>query len=234
MRTLWQDLRYGGRAARRQPAFSFVVILTLALAIGANTVIFSFANVLLIRPLPIRDSASVGWVYLVDPHGRGNRGPLSIPEFIDYRRSMTSFESLAASVRANVTLTGRGDARRLTASRVTANLVDVWGLRMQAGRTFSSGADAPGAPGEVVLSHRYWARDLDGDPAIVGQTLMLDNRPATVVGVLAPDIEIGSNTEIDVWMPLTLLPDAPREERTLRVCGRLKPGVTGEQAGADA
>src|SRR5262249_22672726 len=96
------------------------------------------------------------------------------------------------------------------------------------------GADAPGAPGEVVLSHRYWARDLDGDPAIVGQTLMLDNRPATVVGVLAPDIEIGSNTEIDVWMPLTLLPDAPREERTLRVCGRLKPGVTVEQASADA
>src|SRR5262249_56136967 len=155
MRTLWQDLRYGGRAARRQPAFSFVVILTLALAIGANTVIFSFANVLLIRPLPIRDSASVGWVYLVDPHGRGNRGPLSIPEFIDYRRSMTSFESLAASVRANVTLTGRGDARRLTASRVTANLVDVWGLRMHAGPPLPTRPHAPPPPRHLLLTPPY-------------------------------------------------------------------------------
>ena len=136
-------------------------------------------------------------------------------------------------MRASVVLTGRGDARRLQAMRVTANLVDVWGLRMQLGRGLTSGADRPGAPSEVVLSHHYWTRELNGDPAIVGQTLMLDGQPATVMGVLAPDIEIGNMSEIDVWVPLALSADGPREERTLRVNGRLKPGVTLAQANAD-
>jgi putative ABC transport system permease protein len=234
MRTLFQDLRYGARTARRQPAFSFVVVLTLALAIGANTVIFSFANILLIRPLPIGQNGTLGWVFLVDPHTRGTRGLLSVPEYLDYRHSLSSFDSLAASMRGSVTLTGRGDARRLTASRVSANLIDVWGLRMQAGRTFSAGADRPGAAGEVVLSHRYWRRELNGDPSIVGQSLTIDNRPATIVGVLAPDIEIGNLSEIDVWVPLTLNASGPREERTLRVSGRLKPGIGLAEASADA
>ena len=118
MRTLFQDLSFGVRMVRRQPTFSAVVVMTLALAIGANTVIFSFANVLLLRPLPLKDTQTLGWIFAVDPHMGGGRGPLSIPEFLDYRRTLTSFESLAASSRGNVTLTGRGDARRLTTSRV--------------------------------------------------------------------------------------------------------------------
>src|SRR6185503_17975942 len=156
---------------------------TLALAIGANTVIFSFANVLLLRPLPLKDTQTLGWIFAIDPHRGGNRGPLSIAEFMDYRRSLTSFESLGASMRSNVTLTGRGDARRLTGSRVTANLIDLWGLRLQAGRGFTAGADTPGAPPEVVISHHYWERELNRDPSIVGQTLTLDGKPATVVGL---------------------------------------------------
>ena len=234
MRTLLQDLRYGARTARRQPAFSLVVVLTLALAIGANTVIFSFADVLLLRPLPIGGADSLGWLWAIDPHTRATRGPMSIPEFLDYRHSLTTFSSLGATVRGNVTLTGRGDARRLTATRVTANWIDIWQLRMRLGRTFSAGADAPGAAGEAVLSHRFWAHDLNADPSIVGQALTLDNRPVTVVGVLEPDIEIGNLAEIDVWVPLTLDAAAPREERTVRVMGRLRPGTTVAQASADA
>jgi putative ABC transport system permease protein len=234
MRTLIQDLIYGARTARRQPGFSFVVVLTLALAIGANTVIFSFANVLLIRPLPLTNADRLGWVFLVDPHTRGDRGLQSIPEFLDYRRLLTSFEAVGASTRGSVTWTGRGDARRLTAHRVTANLIDVWGVRLQAGRTFGPNADAPGAAGEVVLTDHFWERELNRDPAILGQTLMLDNHPATVVGVLAPEMEIGSFTELDVWVPITLRPDAPREERTLRAAGLLRKGSTIPQAHADA
>ena len=181
MRTLLQDLKYGARMIRRQPTFSAVVVMTLALAIGANTVIFSFANILLLRPLPLREPDRIGWVFLVDPHRGGNRGSVSIPELLDYRESQTTFESLAASTRGSVVLTGRGDARRLQASRVSANLPDVWGLRMQLGRSFSASADAPGAAGEVVISHHYWDRELNRDPSIVGQTLMLDGRPSTVV-----------------------------------------------------
>jgi putative ABC transport system permease protein len=233
MRTLFQDLRYGVRMVRRQPTFSLVVVLTLALAIGANTVIFSFANILMLKPLPLKDSETLGWIFGVDPHRGGNRSPLSIPEYLDYRAALTSFESLAATSRSSVTMTGRGDAKRLTASRVTANLVDVWGLRMLMGRAFSTTADRPGAPGEAMLSHRYWDREFNRDPTILGQTLMLDGRPATVVGVLDPAIEIGNLSEIDVWVPLTLVADASREDRTLRVTGRLKPGVTVAQAGAE-
>jgi putative ABC transport system permease protein len=233
MRTMLQDLRFGARTARRQPAFSFVVILTLALAIGANSVIFTFANVLLIRPLPLKDTGRLGWIFLVDPHQGGNRGTLSIPDLLDYRRAVRSFSAIAASSRSNATLTGRGDARRLQAARVTANLIDVWGLSFQQGRAFSAGADAPGAPGEVVLAYHYWDRDLNRDPRILGQSLMLDGKPSTIVGVLAPDIEIGNLADFDVWMPLTLTPDAPREDRTLRVMGRLADGVTLQQASAD-
>ena len=132
MRTFLQDLGFGVRMVRRQPSFSLVVIMTLALAIGANTVIFSFANVLLLRPLPMKDDRTLGWIFAVDPYRGGDRGPLSIPEFLDYRASLTSFESIAASTRASVTLTGRGDARRLVASRVSANLIDMWGLAPRA------------------------------------------------------------------------------------------------------
>jgi putative ABC transport system permease protein len=234
MRPMIQDLAFGVRMVRRQPSFSFVVVMTLALAIGANTVIFSFANVFLLRPLPLRDSATLGWIFEVDPHTGSNRALLSVPELLDYRSALTSFDSLAASVRASVTLTGRGDARRLQAMRATANLIDVWGLAMRSGRGFTPGADLPGAPAEVVISDHYWDRELNREPAIVGQTLMLDGHPATVMGVLAPDIEIGTLSEIDVWVPLLLSPDAARDERTLRVSGRLKPDVTVAQAGADA
>ena len=233
MRTLFQDLKYGARMIRRQPTFSLVVVMTLALAIGANTVIFSFANILLLRPLPLHEPHRLGWIFLVDPHRGGNRGTLSVPEFLDYRASVTTFESLAASTRASVVVTGRGDARRLQAMRVTANLLDVWKLPMQLGRAFSPAADAKGAAGEVVISYHHWDREMNRDASIVGQTLMLDGQPSTVVGVLAPDIEIGNISEVDVWIPLLLAADAPREERTLRVNGRLKDGMTLAQANAD-
>ena len=233
MRTLLQDLRYGTRMVRRQPGFSAIVVLTLALAIGANTVIFSFANVLLLRPLPLHDPATLGWIFTIDPHRGGNRGSLSVPELLDYRESLTTFDSLAASVRASVILTGRGDARRLQAMRVTANLPDTWRLRMQLGRAFSADADRPGAPPQVVLSHHYWSRELDADPAIAGRSLTLDGQPTVVMGVLAPDVEIGNLSEIDVWVPQPLAADAARDDRVLRVNGRLKPGVTLAQANAD-
>jgi putative ABC transport system permease protein len=233
MRTLLQDLRYGARMVRRQPTFSAVVVMTLALAIGANTVIFTFANILLLRPLPLKSPETLGWVFNVDPHRGADRASLSIPEFLDYRAQLTTFDSLAATTRGSVVLTGKGDARRLQASRVSANLLDLWGVKLHMGRSFSAGADTPGAAGEVLVSYHYWDRDLNRDPAIIGQTLMLDGRPATVTGVVAPDIEIGNLSEIDVWVPLPLAADTPREERTIRVNGRLKPGVTLAQANAD-
>jgi putative ABC transport system permease protein len=233
MRTFLQDLHYGARIVARRPGFAFVIVLTLALAIGANTVTFSFTNILLLRPLPVRDQDTLGFVFGLNPQRGTERGATSIPDLLDYRESLTSFSSIAASRTASRTMTGRGDALTLTVYEITANMFETWGLRLAAGRGFAEGDDRPGAAPVVVLSHRFWQRQFGADPAIVGQALMLNGTPATVLGVLAPDIEFGNLSQIDAWMPVALDPTVPRDQLTLRVTARLKPGVSIEQASAE-
>ena len=233
MQALLQDLRYGGRIIRKQPGYSLLIVLTLALAIGANTVIFSFANVLVLRPLPLKDPDTLGWIFMNDPQRGTTRGLTSIPDLLDYRASLSSFESIAGSMPAAYTMTGRGDAVSLEATRATANFHDTWGLKLLHGRTFTPGEDVPGAAPVVVLSHQFWTRQFNSDPAIVGQALTLNGQPHTVVGVLRPEIEIGNLSLIDIWTPLTIDPAAPRDRRTMRVQGRLKPGASFEQAAVE-
>jgi putative ABC transport system permease protein len=233
LNTFLQDFRYGARTVLSQPGFSLIIVLTLALAIGANTVTFSFTNVLVLRPLPVKDQDTLGWIFMVDPQRGGDRGPVSIPDLLDYRASLTSFENIAATSPGTLTMTGRGDAVALSTSRVTANLVQTWGLRTVAGRPFAEGEDLPGAPDVLMLSHRFWERQFGADPSIVGQALTLDGRPFTVIGVMGPEIEIGNLSQIDVWVPLTLDPSLPRDQRTVRATGRLKPGANFEQAHAE-
>jgi putative ABC transport system permease protein len=228
-----QDIRYGARTIVGQPGFSLIIVLTLALAIGANTVTFSFTNILVLRPLPVKDQDTLGWIFMKDPQRGGDRGPSSIPDLLDYRASLTSFESIAATSPGSLTMTGRGDAVALYTSRVTTNLVQTWGLRTLVGRPFADGEDLPGAPDVVMLSHRFWQRQFGGDASIVGQAMTLNGRPFTVIGVVAPEIEIGNLAQIDVWVPLTLDPSLPRDQRNVRVTARLKPGVSLEQAHAE-
>jgi len=231
--TLLQDLRQGARTIVHQPGLSIVIVLTLALAIGANTVTFSFTNILLLRPLPVHDQNTLAWIFMVDPQRGGNRGAVSIPDLLDYRSRLQSFTNIAATRTGSAIMTGRGDAAALTASQVTANIFETWGLRMQLGRPLSAGADRPGAPGEVVLSHQFWQRQFGGAESIVGDSLTLNGRPHAVVGVLRPEIEIGNLSLIDVWLPLTLDPDLPRDVRNARVSGRLRAGVSFEEAHAE-
>jgi putative ABC transport system permease protein len=233
MRTFLQDLRYGIRVALSQPGYSLTIVLTLALAIGANTVIFSFANFMLLRPLPMRDQDTIAYIFMVDPQRGGDRGTLSIPDLLDYRSALSSFESIAGTTPTSVTLSGRGDAMALTGAKATANLFDTWGLRMAAGQPFLRGDDLPGAADVVVLSHKFWHRQFQGDPSIVGQSIVLDGRPHTIRGVVTPDLEIGNLSLIDVWVPLTLNPDAPRDVRNIRTNGRLRAGASFEQANAE-
>ncbi len=174
----------GSACGLSQPGFSLTIVLTLALAIGANTVIFSFTNVLLLRPLPLHDQKTIAFIFMVDPQRGGDRGLVSIPDLLDYRSALTSFNNIAATTSANFTMSGRGDATALTGSRVTANLFETWGLKMAAGQPFLRGDDLPGSPEVVVLSHTFWKRQFDGDPAIVGQALTLNGRPHTVTGVV--------------------------------------------------
>jgi hypothetical protein len=155
-----------------------------------------------------------------------------VPDLLDYRAALRSVTRIAGTTSGAYTLTGRGDAMALVASRVTANLFDTWGLKMVAGRPFSEGEDAPGAARVVVLSHSFWQRKFQGDPSIVGQALTLNGEPHAVIGVLTPEIEIGNLSEVDVWTTVTLDPSVPRDERRLRMTGRLAHGTTFAQADA--
>jgi putative ABC transport system permease protein len=233
MRTFLQDLRYGVRVVARQPGYALLIVLTLALAIGANAVTFSFTNILLVRPLPVHDQATLVWIFGLDPQRGDNRGLMSVPDLLDYRASLRSVGNLAGTTSGAYTLTGRGDALPVVASRVTANLFDTWGLNMVIGRSFSKGEDAPGAARVVALSHTFWQRKFQGDPSIVGQSLTLNGEPYAVIGVLTPSIEIGNLSEVDVWTTVTLDPSLARDARTLRVTGRLAQGSTFEHADAE-
>lgn len=228
-----QDIRHGARLLVKQPGFTAVVGLTVALAIGANTVIFSIASFLLLRPLPFKDRDTLAAVYGVDPRRDNDRATTSIPDLLEWRAEARSFEQLGAWRSDTCTLTGTEEPLRLQAQRVTANLLDAWKIDMALGRRFRAGEDQPGADPVVIVSHGFWQRHFAADPDIIGRTMALNGHAHTIVGVMAPEMEIGNLSLVDIWTPLTLDPDAPRDERRLQAYGRLNPGVTIEQASAE-
>ncbi len=227
------DLRFAFRLLIKQPAYAAIVVLTLALAIGANTVIFSFVNVLVLRPLPIGQPETLGWLWMLNPQSRTTRGSFSYPDYVDLRDANRSFSLLAATTTDSVTLTGRGEPQRLLARRVTSNLFETWQLKTVAGRVLRPEEDVFGGPCSLVLSHKLWTSHFQRDPAIVTQSVNVDGRACTIVGVLDPSIEFGNISLVDVWIPIGADPAARRDERRYGVIGRLKPGVTLEQADGD-
>ncbi|MEZ5317356.1 MAG: ADOP family duplicated permease [Vicinamibacterales bacterium] len=233
MSRVFDDIRTGLRSIRRSPGYSAVSILTLALAIGANTLLFSIANPLVVRPLPLKDSGTLGWILMAHPERQVTRGRVSVPDFMEWRASLHSFSALAGYGVRQATLLGHGDATRVVVAHATADLPEVWGLTPIVGRAFQPGEDAPGQPAVGLLSHRYWQAAFQGDPAVAGQTYFLDGRPVTVVGVMPASIELGTLSLIDVWVPLTLDASAPRDDRWVLPTGRLAPGATVASADAE-
>lgn len=228
-----RDIRLGARLLLKSPGYAVVVAFTLALAIGANTIIFSFADLFLLRPLPMGDPSRTVTLYSVDTQRGLLRARTSLPDFLDWRAQTTAFEQMGAFYQSGYTLTGTGDPVRITALRATANLPSMWLLKTVAGRTFLAGEDAPGAAKVAVLSHRFWKQHFAADAGVVGRSLTLNGEPYTVVGVLDDAIEIGNMIAIDLWMPLPLNPaGARRDSRNLSVSARLKPGATLDQAAA--
>jgi putative ABC transport system permease protein len=225
------DLRFALRLLVRRPAYAVIVVLTLALAIGANTVIFSFVNLLVLRPLPIGDPDSLGWIWALNPRSQTTRGQFSYADYVDLRDASRSFSLLAATRSESVTLTGRGEPQRLLARRVSANLFETWQLKTVAGRTLRPEEDRPGAACAMVLSHKLWTSHFRRDPGAVTQSVNVDGSPCTIVGVLDPSIEFGNLARTDVWMPIATDPaEVRRDDRRYGIIGRLKPGVTVEQA----
>ncbi len=228
-----RDFRLGLRTAFRSPGYSIVAILTMALAIGANTLLFSIANPLVVRPLPLGDPESVGWIRQMNGPRGVTVGRTSMPDFLDFRSQASSFTTFAAREMSAGTLIGHGDPRRVTLAKVTTNLPGVWGLSPVLGRLFLEREDEVGRAPVGVLSHRFWREYLQSDPTVLNRTLTLDGRTLTIVGVMDPKIEFGGLVDIDVWVPLPLDPSRARDERVLSVMGTLAPGATVESAGVE-
>jgi predicted permease len=226
MGTLWQDLRYGLRSLLKRPGFTAVAVVTLAVGVGANTALFSVVNAVLLRPLAYRDADRL----VVALHG-GN-DPVSPADFAEWRGQKKVFEQMSAAEFWTPSLTGRDRPEQLWAVRASDNLFAMLGVEPALGRAFQPGDDQPGAAPVVVLSRRLWLRRFGGDPAVVGQTLTLDGRAHTVVGVMPEGFEFPLfwATKAEMWAPLPLAERAGSRGRSLRVFARLKPGVTHAQA----
>src|SRR5215213_9012807 len=241
MNTLLQDIRFGVRMLLKSPGVSVVATIALALGIGANTAIFSVVNAVLLRPLPFPDSDSLVAVFETDTQRGLQRGSHSYPNFLDVRAQSTMFEHMASYHSGDFIMTGRGEPARLQGSVVTANLFPLLGVSPMLGRAFLPDEDKPTETGRVVvLSHSLFQRQFGSDPSILNQAITLDGRPFTVVGVMPASFEFPiQNEPVELWT--TIAGDAAGDEPVtsqrgahfLQVIGRLKPGVSKEQAQAE-
>ncbi|MCI0672571.1 MAG: ABC transporter permease [Myxococcaceae bacterium] len=234
MDTLAQDLRQAFRALRKSPGFTLIAVLTLALGMGANSAIFSVVNAVLLRPLPMKDADALVRIESVDAR-RGPK-PSSAPDFRDIRAQNRSFTDMTAVNATELSLTGAGgEPERLQGAQVTAAFFEVMGVQAQLGRTFQSEEDQPGKSKVVVLGQSLWKRRYGADPGILGRTISLGGEPHTVVGVVRADFDFPSKAQL--WVPLTwegdLVNPENRGSHWLHSYGRLKPGVTLQQANAD-
>jgi putative ABC transport system permease protein len=231
MQTLLQDLRYGARMLLKQPIFTLIAVLTLALGIGANTAIFSLVNAVLLRPLPFAEPERLVWSW--GEFSGGNRASTSPPDFLDYRAQNRSFEELAAMTFNSFNLTGAGEPDRVIGSSVTANFFQALGVKLVQGRAFLPEEERSGPAQVAIIGQGLWQRRFGGDPQIVGKTIQLNGRNHTIVGV-APDATRVLQ-EAEIWTPLTF--DDPemkiRRFHFLRAIGRIKPGLILQQAQAD-
>jgi putative ABC transport system permease protein len=218
---------------RKQPGFSVIAILTLALGIGANTAIFSMVNAVLLRPLPYPEADRI--MVLNESSGPGQDYSVALPDYFDWRNDNTVFEHLAATHKESRNLSGipGRDPERVLCASVTRNFFNVIGLPPKIGRTFSEDEDKVGAPPVVVISDRLWQRAFNRDPAVLGRSITLHDQNYMVIGVMPP--QVTSPQDTDVWLSLMRRSNNPIWMQRfihpmIYVWGKLKPGVTLEQA----
>jgi putative ABC transport system permease protein len=224
-------VRYAARGLRNSPGFTLVAVLTLAIGIGANTAIFSFLDGILLKPLPYDDADRI--VRVLEKPPRGDRNGISTMNYLDWQKDNAVFDFMAAQAGGGVTLTGGSEPAQLRGNRVGVDYFRIFGVKTALGRTFIPGEDQLGKHHVVVLSHVTWVNQFGADPNIINKTILLDNEPHTVVGVLE---EGGAfdRAAAQVWRPLAFEPsNMTRNFHWLTSFGRLKKGVTLEQAKAN-
>jgi predicted permease len=240
METLFKDIRYGVRMLLKSPGFTIVAVLSLALGIGANTAVFSIVNSFLFAPLPVSEPGRLVSIFTSDVK---NPGPLptSHLNYIDYRDKNEGFSEMLAYTFVQVNYSGgSGESKQLFAEVVSGNYFDVLGVKATAGRTFLPDEDkTPGTHPVVVLSYASWKRDFGGDPELVGRSVSLNRHDYAVVGIAPKDFtgtDLGGGP--DMWVPMMMHEQIhpgfdwydTRRGLFLSMIGRLKPGVTVEQA----
>ena len=229
MEGLFQDVRYALRMIARRPALSAIIVLTLALGIGANTAIFSLVNTVLLQPVPYRDPERL--VSLREQQvERGVTRPVIPANFFDWKVRSTSFDDVAWSRDGMFALTGEGEPESIIGYRFSHNMLSVLGVQPVLGRNFTLEEDTAGGPRVVILGDKLWRRRFGADPRILGRPLTLNGEAYTVIGVMSPSFKHPRRAEL--WTPLALSPEemSSRTTSILRLIGRLKPGVSREQA----
>jgi len=236
MQSLLRDMGFGWRMLRKNPAFTVAAILTLALAIGANTAIFTVTNALLLRPFPYRAPELLVTVGAKDQN-KDFGGTLLRYELL--RDHSQSFEGVAAFTTDNLNLTGRGEPLQVPIARVSANFFSLLGVEPQLGRTFTDDEGRPEGKPVVILSDSIWRTRFNNDPNIVGQTVTLDTTPHTIIGVLPANIQFPFVGEADIWTPRYFEYSIMSTQRLrmgvgyLGLLGRLKPGTSLKSADAE-
>jgi putative ABC transport system permease protein len=234
MQKIWQDLRYGVRMLLKNPGITFVVILALALGIGANTAIFSVVDTVLLRPLPYPESDRL--VFLNETSKTMDEISVSYPNFTDWRNQNHVFEKIGVYNRSSYNLTGAGDAERIITGQVSADLFAALRVNPLLGRLYTNDEDKPGAALVVVLSYPLWQRRFGGQASILNQPLTLNGKSYTVIGIMPPGFQFPSRVEM--WVPVGQLSGEASwvlrgNHPGLYGVARLKPEVTFAQAKAD-
>ncbi|HJQ32684.1 MAG TPA: ABC transporter permease [Pyrinomonadaceae bacterium] len=230
MRSLLQDVRYAVRRLLKSPGFAAVAVVALALGIGANTAIFSVVNSVLLRPLPYPQPEQLVQLWESRPRMNMTRAAVGPHEFLAWAERSQSFKQLAAADSAEYNLTGRGEPERVTAALVSASYFPLFGVNPLHGRAFLPEEEQPGRENVVVLSHELWQSRFNSDASIVGQTLNLDGVPCTVVGVMPRGFRLPDDSALARPVVFTAEDHAKAGSHFLSVYGRLKDGVTVEQA----
>ena len=233
--SLLQDLRYSVRTLLKRPGFVITITLILALGIGANTTIFSVVNAVLMRPLPYEAPDRIVMIWETNQSQAVPRSIVSPANFLDWKQQNNIFDHLAAFRFWYYNVTGAGDPERYQGARVSADFFPLLGVKPEFGRNFGPEEEQVGRDHVVILSQALWQRRYGADQNIIGQLLTIDGEPFTIIGVLPASFRFIKvlNAEVDLWMPISFTPQQlTREDRSITVYGRLKPGVSLAQAQA--
>jgi len=244
MRTWTQDIRFSLRSFTKEPWFSVVAILSLAIGIGANTSIFSVANALLLRPLPYANPDRLVILWNRSPGLGIAQDWFSTAQYFDIKTSHHGFEQIAIAIGGNYNLTGRGDPERVGVVRASSNLLPMLGARASMGRLLTSDEDLPGQSSTAVLTDGMWTRRFGRDPKVIGTAIIIDGQTYEIVGILPQNFSLPQEVvplldgtqQADVFLPLPLAPAAAsqvRDHEDYNIVGKLKSSVALQQAQAE-